>query len=461
MNEIKLIHLGRQPFTIAVDAHGELRRYIEAITKRTSKDVVEEIEIRMAELLIERGFDDKKVVLSEDVDYLKENLGQPTDFSDDEKESEAQDNTEPETGDRKLFRDSQNGVAGGVAAGVAAYTGIPVWVVRLAFIVFAFTWGASILLYLALWLMLPDAKTPSDRLQMSGKPITVDTIKEFVDSPSFRENAKELGTKAEQAAAKLGAGASKGVNGVAHVTTKIGRTILSIFGIIFVVAGLAAAIIVVAVGGYALFSPGSLLDSSMKFPVGSQETLLVVLGVVIALIVFLMLISAGMAMVRRRWPLPGWLSAALLAIMIAGSVFTVPIVFSAGPQIKDRYNAALTTTTIKVAPFTSVEVQARDDEDVVYIPSDKNYIEIQTMGASDISSVKPVVENGVLKFDTHGIQKNHNCSGLCIHIDDVRITIYGPKDVDLRGVSSFGPFGQEPGELPEPAEIPEPKQLKE
>lgn len=70
MNEVTKIHLGRQAFTIAIDAHHELKSYLEAIKKQVDdKDVVDEIELRMAELLTEHGINATKVILPADVDF--------------------------------------------------------------------------------------------------------------------------------------------------------------------------------------------------------------------------------------------------------------------------------------------------------------------------------------------------------------------------------------------------------
>lgn len=190
MNEIKLIHLGRTAFTIAVDAHADLRNYLAAIKKYAEIDVIEEVEVRMAELLTERGFDEKKVVLASDIEYLKSQLGEPEDFTDAAEKEAHSDNSENSEGSqdtaKQLYRDTDEGWLGGVASGLAAYVGIAPWLIRLAFILLTFAWGTSILLYIILWILLPDAKSPSDRLRMQGKPVTVDTIKELVNKTSIK-----------------------------------------------------------------------------------------------------------------------------------------------------------------------------------------------------------------------------------------------------------------------------------
>ncbi|HET6924596.1 MAG TPA: PspC domain-containing protein, partial [Candidatus Saccharimonadales bacterium] len=125
MNEVTKVHLGRQAFTVSVAAHKALRAYLDAIAKQVDDpDVTDEVELRMAELLSERGIQGDKVVLPADVEYLKAQLGEPQDFKADD--DSARSSSQPASG-RRLFRDRENGMFAGVAAGLAAYFGVDVW----------------------------------------------------------------------------------------------------------------------------------------------------------------------------------------------------------------------------------------------------------------------------------------------------------------------------------------------
>ena len=192
MNEITKIHLGRQAFTISVDAHHELRSYLDAIEKQVGeKDVVDEIELRMAELLAEHGINASKVILSSDIEFLKSQLGNPTDFTEDTSEASYTVPKQSET--KRLFRDTNNAVVAGVASGLAQYFGIDVMIIRVLFVVATlFTFGWGILLYIVFWLLVPEAKTSSDRLQMAGKPINVDSLKEIVERADVKGAAHRV-----------------------------------------------------------------------------------------------------------------------------------------------------------------------------------------------------------------------------------------------------------------------------
>lgn len=77
---------------------------------------------------------------------------------------------------KKLFRNPDKKVLGGVAAGLAAYFGMDAVVVRLLFIILTVFGGLGLVTYIVLWIILPEAKSITDRMQMQGKPVTLSNI---------------------------------------------------------------------------------------------------------------------------------------------------------------------------------------------------------------------------------------------------------------------------------------------
>ncbi|WP_019948344.1 PspC domain-containing protein [Hymenobacter aerophilus] len=77
---------------------------------------------------------------------------------------------------KKLYRDTDNGKVGGVSAGLAAYFRVDVVLIRILFLVGLFAGGFAFPLYLALWILLPEAKTASDRLRMRGAAVTLSAL---------------------------------------------------------------------------------------------------------------------------------------------------------------------------------------------------------------------------------------------------------------------------------------------
>jgi phage shock protein PspC (stress-responsive transcriptional regulator) len=78
-----------------------------------------------------------------------------------------------------MYRDPDHRIIGGVCAGIAAYWDIEVWIVRLIFFCLAMM-GVGILIYLILYIVLPEAKTTAQKIEMKGEPVNIHNIKESV-----------------------------------------------------------------------------------------------------------------------------------------------------------------------------------------------------------------------------------------------------------------------------------------
>lgn len=83
---------------------------------------------------------------------------------------------EDETVNRKLFRDKERKVIGGVSGGLAAYFGIDVVVIRVLFVVLAIFGGFGLIAYIVLWIATPEAVTITDKMEMQGEPVTLSNI---------------------------------------------------------------------------------------------------------------------------------------------------------------------------------------------------------------------------------------------------------------------------------------------
>jgi phage shock protein PspC (stress-responsive transcriptional regulator) len=178
MNEITRIHLAKTPYNIETQAHSALRAYLDAIEKalHADTDAMREIESRMSELIADRGISGDTVITMADVEALQKQLGDPKDFAGEDINETAANAPAPK---KRLMRDSSNAMLGGVCSGIAAYFGWDVVWVRIAAVVLLFiTSGVMIPLYIILLVVMPEAKTVSDRLEMAGEPITLETLKQ-------------------------------------------------------------------------------------------------------------------------------------------------------------------------------------------------------------------------------------------------------------------------------------------
>ena len=188
MKEITRIHLASIPFNIEVDAKKSLEKYLASVEKSlgADKDTIREIEARMAEILNERGVVGEKVITSDDLMAVTEQLGEPEAFVDETAlDAERATFRSP----RKLYRDADNAMLAGVFSGVAAYFKIDATIVRLIGVILLFvTAGAMVPVYIVLAVVMPVAKTAAQKLQMAGEPVTLESLKEQTASTLTNEN---------------------------------------------------------------------------------------------------------------------------------------------------------------------------------------------------------------------------------------------------------------------------------
>ena len=196
MKEITRIHLAKTPFSVEVDAKKSLEKYLNSIQKNmhAEPEAMREIEARMVELLAERGVSKDGVISHDDVLAIQKQMGEPRDFSDDSDNAETDVDVDDEVlgnSSKQLMRDTEHGLIGGVCAGVAAYFGVnPLWIRLIAIFSPFITFGTAVLIYIVMWLSIPEARTASDKLRMRGEPVTLDALKRLsVDDSTEKQTA--------------------------------------------------------------------------------------------------------------------------------------------------------------------------------------------------------------------------------------------------------------------------------
>lgn len=188
------INLGGYSFNIDEDAYAELKMYLKNLElhfarEESSSEILSDIETRMAELFRTKLTNYKQVINIEDVRQAISILGTPEDISDNNGPSARDKFSSP--GYHRLYRDPDHRVIGGICAGMAAYWDLEIWVVRLIFFVLAMM-GVGILVYLILYIVLPEAKTTAEKIEMRGNPVNIHNIKDSVkkEFDTVRKNMK-------------------------------------------------------------------------------------------------------------------------------------------------------------------------------------------------------------------------------------------------------------------------------
>lgn len=202
MKETIKINLNAQLFDLDKDAYERLKRYLDSLELKfgkgteNAKEIIEDIESRIAELLNQKLTINKQVVSLTDITEIIEKLGTADEMGTPEENTETQSKSEfsdeaAANPRKRIYRDIDHSIIGGVAAGLANYFGIDsVWV-RILFIVFTFfnlalipffhLSGIGLIAYLILWIIVPPARTTAQKLEMEGKPVNIDTIYESVN----------------------------------------------------------------------------------------------------------------------------------------------------------------------------------------------------------------------------------------------------------------------------------------
>ena len=199
MNKIIQINLAGQAISIDEVAYDKLKAYLDSIEDQFSgspggTEIQEDIEARIAEMYLQKFKTGKSFINMQDVEETIEIMGNPKEMGQAEEESEEEPSFEQEyTGKqhsksgKKLFRDPEERILGGVCSGLAAYFDLDVSLVRLIFIASSVFFGVGILPYVLLWFILPEAETAQDRARMRG---SVPDINEIVNN--IRKEAENV-----------------------------------------------------------------------------------------------------------------------------------------------------------------------------------------------------------------------------------------------------------------------------
>ncbi len=174
---------------------------------------------------------------------------------------------EPEV-EKKLFRDSDRKVLGGVAGGVAAYLGIDITLVRILFVVFTIAGGIGFFVYVVMWVILPEARTLTDKMQMQGEPVTLSNIESNIKKNQGEQNPKE-----ESTATKILMFPFRLIGMILSVIAKILVPIIEVLrvaiGIVIVIFGISAVFATFLAGGILIgaFSTDSWTEfNDVNFP---------------------------------------------------------------------------------------------------------------------------------------------------------------------------------------------------
>ncbi|MDQ7917735.1 PspC domain-containing protein [Mesonia sp. MT50] len=222
MNKTVNINLAGVFFHIDEDAFLKLNDYLNAIKKSFTdaqgrEEIIQDIEARIAELFSEKIKSEKQVVSIYEVEAVIEIMGQPEDYRvdddifEDEEPKSGSSNTTENKKTKKLYRDREHSYIAGVSSGLGHYLHIDAIWVRILFVLLTIiSSGSFAIVYIIFWIIVPEALTTSEKLEMKGEPINISNIEKKVKegfdtvSDKFRDvDYKKYTQKANQGSSQF------------------------------------------------------------------------------------------------------------------------------------------------------------------------------------------------------------------------------------------------------------------
>jgi len=243
MNKIIKINLAGQAVSIDEQAYDSLSQYMRSLEKyfintESGKEILEDIEARIAELFFAtlRSNDFIGEIHVQEAITLM-GTAQDMGAEDNDESQDSQAYKDPKR--KKLFRDKEDAIFGGVCSGIGAYYGLDTIAVRIMFILLVMLAGAPIVAYIILWAIIPAAITAQDRYRMHGDASTISDI-----ANNIREEATNVSSNLRNGASKwsknikknstLKRGTQTLTNGIVEILTLVAK-LFAVFLIIMLV----------------------------------------------------------------------------------------------------------------------------------------------------------------------------------------------------------------------------------
>ncbi|MDP4954080.1 MAG: PspC domain-containing protein, partial [Flavobacteriales bacterium] len=256
MNKTITANIGGFAFNIDEQAYQNLLNYLKTIelaygNQEGGDEIIADIEARIAELFSEKLNDAKQIITNADVEEVILIMGKPEQYESEEASNYENTTSNSTRKNRKFYRDTEEGLLGGVCSGFSHYLGWdPLWL-RAIFIALVLLGFAGIPIYILLWVLIPEAKTRAEKLHMRGEQINVENISRSINEElnNMGESIKGFGKKAAEKGERFSKTGSKKVaenvekvaGGIAHILRVLIGGAALIFGLmmsVFLIVGL-------------------------------------------------------------------------------------------------------------------------------------------------------------------------------------------------------------------------------
>ncbi|MDB5121388.1 MAG: PspC protein [Sphingobacteriales bacterium] len=340
MNKTIIININGIVFHIEEDAYDLLRDYMTGVKRHfaytpDSEEITTDIENRLAEMFTERlAADNSQVITMLYVQEITAQMGSVNEF-----ELEEETDFNPPLNlksEKKLFRDMDDRIIGGVCAGIGHYFDIePRWI-RLIAIASVIIGGAGLPLYIVLWIIMPKAVTRADKMAMKGEPINLQSFKKNFDEEV--ENLKHGFNRAQREVRPA-------IDRLAIVIGNILKVAVKIVGgfIIFIGGMISLGFIVALIALLAISSNSAINEFPINVANPEYRAGIVVSAFVIIFIPLIALVLFAIRVIFNKRVLTKTSSFAMLIIWLTGIGFGIHFGSRLASEFKGKATFSKTT----------------------------------------------------------------------------------------------------------------------
>ncbi len=373
MNKTVNINIGGLVFHIDEDAYQKLTRYFEAIKRSLSNssgkdEIMKDIEMRVAELLTEKQKSDKHVINNKDVDEVIVIMGQPEDYRlDDDADDKASEPFYTGARSRKLYRDKDRGTIAGVCTGLGHYFGIDAVWFKILFLILLFGFGTGIIAYLILWIAMPKAVTTTEKLEMTGEPVTISNIERKVREEFDSVANKFKSADYDKMGNEIRTGATRTADGIGEIFMSIFKVFAKILGAVIVVFSSLLFLGICFASIFMIFSssmPDNYILNHISTPIG-LETPIWIQGILLFLVagipLFFFIILGLKLLVNNLKSIGNIAKYSLLGVWIIATGIAISLGINEATQV--AYDGKdVKKETINIAPTDTLLIKFKNND---------------------------------------------------------------------------------------------------
>lgn len=421
MKKTIIINIGNTIIHIEEDAYEILTAYLNEIKQHFAKnaddfEIVTDIENRIAEMFAEiLVAGQKQVIEITDVQSVIAQMGRVQDFMGEEEEETPKTGQKTHyEGDKKLYRDTDDGVIAGVCAGLGHYLNIEARWVRLIAFLLIFLGGAGILAYIILWVATPRAVSRSEKMEMKGEATNLYGYQKSFEEElaAFKENMKSANAQFQPIVKRSGNFITEVVQAVGRVIGSTAKVLAKIIAGIFIICGFGMMIgLIITLAAFLGFWDSNAYDFFPLSIINEGFRNEIILGAFVTMFIpILALVLFAIRVAFNKMAINKTLSFSLLVVWLLGVSSTVYYAAKISSEFQEHAEL-VQSTELKTYPTYVIDV----DKSMAFSGQDSLKYHIKEMDFGN----RVVVDNG----DDHPFRMPRNVRIEILKSDNNKTTI--------------------------------------